>query len=81
MKTLIVLIALFIALIVLTGCDAMTGYNMVKKTFPNAEVVSIPGESYKFVVRDTNQAIWFVRSDGFGPYPDAAMLLPAPNKK
>jgi hypothetical protein len=31
--------------------------------FKTAEVYPVPGDEYQFVVRDTNGAVWFVKSD------------------
>jgi hypothetical protein len=48
----------------LTGCDAQRGVNNIRRDFPNAEVSTIPGCWYEFIVRDTNGMVWYVVSGG-----------------
>lgn len=59
----------------LVGCDATSGFNQVRKSFPDSEVQQVPGCPYYYLVRDTNGAVWYVKSDGQFQSPNFTNLI------
>lgn len=43
--------------------NTITDRQRLVAEFKTAEVYPVPGDEYQFVVRDTNGAVWFVKSD------------------
>lgn len=59
------LLSLFVVLsFLITGCgiSPITARQTVVETYPEADIINIPGQSYKFIVRDTNGSIWWVET-------------------
>lgn len=77
-----ILIALISATFLLSGCDQ--GYdvyrlNAIRKKFPDSEIVNVPDESYKFIIRKQDGSIWYAFCVGMNEDPyvsDEIELLP-----
>lgn len=68
--------------LILTGChqaSVATSLNYIQQAFPNSEVATIPGDKYEFIVRDTNNAIYYVAclSGDNDNITDSVKILPA----
>ena len=68
------------------GCgkalDQAACLESVMKAFPGAEVGMIPNEKYRFVVRDADGAIWYVKTMNLtNPYVSQKSKIFTPNDK
>lgn len=58
-------IKLLAAIALLTaGCDSQVGQQNVRNAFPNDEIVNVPGYADMFIIRATNNEIWFSQDSG-----------------
>lgn len=58
-------LSILIASLAVTGCggyDPNNCYESVKRAYPNAEVVMIPGEDYRFIVKEVNGDVIYVET-------------------
>ena len=60
----------------ITGCDSGVGMTKTREKFPTADIASIPGHKYEWIVRETNNAVWWVYDNGMDRQ-SAMMLKPA----
>ena len=49
-----------------TGCSSKQAAANIRKVFPNDEIALLPGEKYAFIVRTSNNEIWYVVCQGTG---------------
>ena len=57
-----ILIALTSATFLLSGCDQGSDVyrlNAIRKRFPDSEIVNVPGDPYKFIIRKPDGSIWY----------------------
>jgi hypothetical protein len=64
MKRILPLIVIAV-ITLLTGCrqgDPIAARNAVMKEYPDGDIADLPGygTNYKYIVRDTNGAVWYV---------------------
>lgn len=48
----------------LTGCDVTDALNNVRREFPDSDIVTVPGMSKTFIVRNSTNEIWYVHNLG-----------------
>ena len=64
-KLLIVLLSVLLC-VGCSGYNQNTCYDEVKKAYPNSEVVMIPGEKYRFIVKNNSGDIIYVETMNIG---------------
>lgn len=72
-------------LVALAGCgpgyQQIKCYQAVSEEFPGGQVWELPDSNYRFIVRDREGALWYVRTMNRGPeVSDRVLLFPAANR-
>jgi hypothetical protein len=62
MKNIWINVLVFMVFIFFMGCtpNPVESLKNIQDNFKNAEIKNIPGSQYRFIVKDTNNIIWYV---------------------
>jgi len=63
MKIYKVIIAILV-LALLVGCSDARGLQNVRKKYPDSEIVIVPDNNYKFIIRKPDCSVWYSYSTG-----------------
>jgi hypothetical protein len=49
---------LFMAIVICSGCNKVISLREIKKLYPNAEMQPVPGQSYQWIIYNSNNILW-----------------------
>jgi len=66
---------LILSLVMLAGCSSSQGLTNVQKKIGTSEVINVPGRSYNFIARSSDNAVYYCVSSGIDDDAICAMLF------